>query len=177
MKESGSPDSVSLLFPRARSGAPGSGSAATVAESGRGRPHSTTLRVRWRAGFMRQLLECACPLALSVAASRGIGERPRPGDSGDWIVPLDDAAPDGAGQLFAAVTTEMPPLTGLWCWPMPWSGRQRQHPGRVRSFNSIYGSVQPSSIPPAPASHWEGQVPPCPQSLSSCRSAIGAAAL
>ena len=78
----------------------------------------------------------------------GIGERPRPGGSGDWVARPDDAGPDGVGKFFAFGSTKIPPLTGLWCRPMQWSGCQRRHPGRVRSSNPICGPVRPPSIPP-----------------------------
>jgi len=50
-----------------------------LAESGRGRPHSMTLRVRLRTGFIRPLWDGAWPLALSITADPRIahGQRRR----------------------------------------------------------------------------------------------------
>ncbi len=56
------------------------------AESGRGRPHSTTLRVRLCAGFVHQLLDGACPLALST-------NRNNPDQGNVWVPPALDDVP------------------------------------------------------------------------------------
>ncbi len=85
-----------------------------LAESGRGRPHSMTLRVCPCARFMRQLLDCASPLALSTS-------RNNLAQGNVWVTPvLDDAPPAEA---------EAQPRQGRHrC-----RNRRRQFPSSVRS--------------------------------------------
>ena len=70
----------------------------TPLESGRGRPHSTTLRVRPRAGFMRQLLDCASPLALSTNRNCLVQDNTRVPPARDDAPPADAEAQPHQGR-------------------------------------------------------------------------------
>jgi hypothetical protein len=103
-----------------------------LAESGRRLPHSKTLRVCPCARSMRQLLDCACPLALSITRNSLVQDnarvppalddaphspkrRPSPVRGGIVVAPAVNncPAPSGAASSGLATQSSLPPIFAL----------------------------------------------------------------